>query len=156
MGVWGGHTFPKSVCLKVNVFFSSYVWKHVRYSALIRHQPGVITVSVAHGGTATPSTTKQLFHQTEYLKELYIYIYVYIRGSLNKFPDFFRMGTFIDSTHINPRPLRSNLLRLQCTCSTIPTTFWRPHGSPFVWACQWPSSKPLSSPQLSHNDNLCT
>ena len=22
----------------------------------------------------------------------------YIRGSLNKFPDFFRMGTFIDST----------------------------------------------------------
>ena len=39
---------------------------------------------------------------------IYIYIYecvklfvcVYIRGSLNKFPDFFRMGTFIDSTHI--------------------------------------------------------
>ena len=28
-----------------------------------------------------------------------IYIYIYIRGSLNKFPDFFRMGTFIDSTH---------------------------------------------------------
>ena len=24
----------------------------------------------------------------------------YIRGSLNKFPDFFRMGTFIDSTHM--------------------------------------------------------
>ena len=23
-----------------------------------------------------------------------------IRGSLNKFPDFFRMGTFIDSTHM--------------------------------------------------------
>ena len=23
-----------------------------------------------------------------------------IQGSLNKFPDFFRMGTFIDSTHI--------------------------------------------------------
>ena len=23
-----------------------------------------------------------------------------IRGSLNKFPDFFRMGSFIDSTHI--------------------------------------------------------
>ena len=30
----------------------------------------------------------------------YIYIYIYIRGSLNKFPDFFRMGTFIDSTHM--------------------------------------------------------
>ena len=25
---------------------------------------------------------------------------IYIRGSLNKFPDFFRMGTFIDSTHM--------------------------------------------------------
>ena len=23
-----------------------------------------------------------------------------------------------------------------------------------MWACQWPSSQPLSSPQLSHNDNL--
>ena len=23
-----------------------------------------------------------------------------IRGSLNKFPDFYRMGTFIDSTHM--------------------------------------------------------
>ena len=23
-----------------------------------------------------------------------------LRGSLNKFPDFFRMGTFIDSTHM--------------------------------------------------------
>ena len=30
----------------------------------------------------------------------YIYIYIYTRGSLNKFPDFFRMGTFIDSTHM--------------------------------------------------------
>ena len=50
--------------------------------------------------------------------------------------------------------LRSNLLRLQCTCCTVPTTSGRPHGSPLVWACQWPSSKPLSSPQLSHNDSL--
>ena len=32
-------------------------------------------------------------------------------------------------------PLWSNLLRLQCTCCTIPTTFGRPHGSPLVWAC---------------------
>ena len=28
------------------------------------------------------------------------YIYMYIQGSLNKFPNFFRMGTFIDSTHM--------------------------------------------------------
>ena len=32
---------------------------------------------------------------------IYIYIYIlYIRGSLNKFPDFFRMDSFIDSTHM--------------------------------------------------------
>ena len=54
----------------------------------------------------------------------------------------------------NSSPLRSNLLRLQCTCCTVPTTSRRPHGSPLVWACQWPSSQPLSSPQLSHNDSL--
>ena len=27
-------------------------------------------------------------------------IFIELQGSLNKFPDFFRMGTFIDSTHI--------------------------------------------------------
>ena len=33
----------------------------------------------------------------------------YIRGSLNKFPDFFHMGTFIDSTHMKMHLLyRSN------------------------------------------------
>ena len=40
---------------------------------------------------------------------IYIYIYIcvcvcvcviYIQSSLNKFPDFFRMGTFIDSIHM--------------------------------------------------------
>ena len=54
----------------------------------------------------------------------------------------------------NSSPLRSNLLRLQCTSCTVPTSSGRPHGSPFVWACLWPSSQPLSSPQLSHNDSL--
>ena len=33
-------------------------------------------------------------------------------------------------------------------------TSGRPHGSPPVWACQWPSSQSLSSPQLSHDDSL--
>ena len=32
--------------------------------------------------------------------------------------------------------------------------FWKGHWSLFVWVCQWPSSQPLSSPQLSHNDSL--
>ena len=53
----------------------------------------------------------------------------------------------------NSSPIRSNLLRLKCTC-TVPTTSGRPHGSPLVWACLWPSSQPLSSLQLSHNDSL--
>ena len=50
--------------------------------------------------------------------------------------------------------LRSNLLRLKCTCCTVPTISGRSHGSPLVWSYQWPSSQPLSSPQLSHNDSL--
>ena len=53
----------------------------------------------------------------------------------------------------NSSPLRSNL-RLQCFCCTVPTTSGRPHASPLVWGCQWPSSQPLSSPQFSHNDSL--
>ena len=31
---------------------------------------------------------------------IYIYIYIYIREAYDKFPDFFRMSTFIDSTHM--------------------------------------------------------
>ena len=54
----------------------------------------------------------------------------------------------------NSRPLQSNPLWLQCTCCTVPTTSGRPHGSPLVWACLWPLSQHLSSPQLSHNDSL--
>ena len=53
----------------------------------------------------------------------------------------------------NSSPLLSNLLRLQCTCFTVPTSSARPHGSPLVWECQWPSSQHLSSPQLSHNNS---
>ena len=50
--------------------------------------------------------------------------------------------------------ISSPLLRLQCTCCTVPTTSGRPHGSPLVWACQWHSLHPLSSPQFSHSDSL--
>ena len=31
---------------------------------------------------------------------MYKYVCIYIRGAYDKFPDFFRMGTFIDSTHM--------------------------------------------------------
>ena len=54
----------------------------------------------------------------------------------------------------NSSPLQSNLLRLQCTYSTVSTTSARTHGGLLVWACQWSSSQPLSSPQLSHNDSF--
>ena len=37
----------------------------------------------------------------------------------------------------NSSPIRSNLLRLQRACCSVPITFIRPHGSRFVWACQW-------------------
>ena len=44
--------------------------------------------------------------------------------------------------------------RVEGQYTTVPTTSGRPHWSPFVWGCQWPSSQLLSSPQLSHNDRL--
>ena len=79
-----------------------------------------------------------------------------ITWQYDKIADFFRVGTFLLLiVHTwNSSPLRSNLLQLQCTCCAVPITSGRPHGGPFVWACQWPSSQPLSSPQLSHNDSL--
>ena len=70
------------------------------------------------------------------------------------FQTFFAWALLLIVHTWNSSPLRSNLLRLQCTYCTIPTTSEKPHGSPLVWACQWPSSQPLSSPQLSHNNSL--
>ena len=83
---------------------------------------------------------------------VFVFCFQYIRRSLNKFPDFFHMGTFIDSTH-KVVPFKVISSQLQCTC-TIPTTSGMSHGSALLWAYQWSSSQPLSSPQLSHNDNL--
>ena len=53
----------------------------------------------------------------------------------------------------NSSPLRSNLFRLQCSSCSVPTTSKGPMEV-LVWACQWPSSQPLSSLQLSHNNSL--
>ena len=85
------------------------------------------------------------------IKQLLLII---IRGSLNTFPDIFVWALLLIVHTWNSSPLRSNLLRLQCICCTVPTTSGRPRGRPLVWACQWPSSQLLSSPQLSHNDSL--
>ena len=70
-----------------------------------------------------------------------------VRRSLNKFPDLFVWELLLIVHTWNSSPLWSNLRRLQCTSG-------RPHGSPLVWKCQWPSSQTLPSPQLSHNDSL--
>ena len=83
----------------------------------------------------------------------YIYIYIYEVHTIS-FQTFFIWALLLIVHTWNSSPLRSNLLRLQCTCCTIPTTSGRPHRSPLVWLCQWPSSQPLSSPQFSHNHSL--
>ena len=77
-----------------------------------------------------------------------------IQGSLNKVPDFFIWALLLIVHTWNSSPLQSNLLWLQCTCCTIRMISGSPHGSPLLWACQWPSPQSLSSPQLSHNDSL--
>ena len=79
----------------------------------------------------------------------YIYIYIYENHWIS-FQTFFVWALLLIVHTWNS----SHLLWLQCTSCTVPTTSARPHGSPLVWACQWPSLQPLSSPQLSHNDNL--
>ena len=99
-------------------------------------------------------------HQYIY-RSIYVDIYIictynkhsiiYLRGSLNKFPDFFVWALLLTVHTWNSSPLLSNLLWLQRNCCIIPTTSARPHRSPLVWACQWPLSHPLSSLQLSHN-----
>ena len=54
-------------------------------------------------------------------------------GSLNKFPDFFFVWALLLIVNtLNSSPLRSNLFRVQCTCSTVPTNSGRLHGSPLV------------------------
>ena len=83
----------------------------------------------------------------------YIWIYIYEVPSVN-FQTFFVWALLLIVNTWNSSPLRSNLLWLQYTCCTVPTTSGRTHESPLVWTCQWSSSQPLSSPQLSHNDSL--
>ena len=70
-----------------------------------------------------------------------------IQMAYDKFPDFFFVWALLLIIYTwNSSPLRSNLLRMQCTSCTVPTTSWKPHRSPLVGASQ--------SLQLSHNDSL--
>ena len=91
-----------------------------------------------------------IFHWTKDTKSGYRDIYEVPSIS---FQTFFVWALLLIVHTWNSSALRSNLPWLRCTC-TVPTNSGRPHGSPFVWGCQWSSSRPLSSPQLSHNDNL--
>ena len=43
--------------------------------------------------------TQHTYTQTYSTKHAYIHI-IYVQGAHNKFPDSFRMDTFIDSTHM--------------------------------------------------------
>ena len=79
-------------------------------------------------------------------------LYIYIQGSLNRFPDVFRMGTFIDSTHMK---------LLFPSKSSPPAAMHLLYRSNNFWKAPWKSScvsvsihssQPLSSPQFSHND----
>ena len=83
---------------------------------------------------------------------IHAYIHTYIWRADDKFPYFFVWELLLIEHTWNCSPLRSNLIRLQRTC-TVPTNSGRLHGSPLVWACQWPSSQLLSSPQLSLGNN---
>ena len=56
---------------------------------------------------------------------LYIYIYIYVVHSI-RFQTFFVWALLLRVHTWNSSPLRSNLLRLQCTCCTVPTTSTRP------------------------------
>ena len=89
-----------------------------------------------------------------YLFHLHIIFVDIYEGHTISFQTFFVWALLLIVQAWNSSPFRSNLLRLKYSCCTVPTTSARPHGSPLVWACQWPSSQPLLSPQLSHNDSL--
>ena len=94
-----------------------------------------------------------LWHSFSYFIYIYIYIYIHEVHTI-RFQTFFVWALLLIIHSWNSSPLPCNLLLLQCTCCSVLTISGRPHRSPIVWACQWPSSQLLSSPQLSHNDSL--
>ena len=77
---------------------------------------------------------------------------VNIRGSLNKFLDFFSWPLLLIVHTWYSSPLRGNLLLLQCTCYTVQTTSRRPRGSPLMYVSV--SMTFVKTPQLYHNDSL--
>ena len=89
---------------------------------------------------------------SSYIHIMFKNVNMYV-GHTISFQTFFVWALLLIVRTWNSSPFRSNLFRLQCICCTVPTTHEGPHGSPLVWACKWPSSQPLSSSQLSQNDD---
>ena len=73
----GVHTFFVGISSKANEV-KQFEFKLADYDLVVQHD--------SHYATGT--------HRGE------LYAFVYIRRAYDKFPDFFRMGTFIDSTHM--------------------------------------------------------
>ena len=84
-----------------------------------------------------------------------ILAFIYVRGAHDKFPDFFRMGTFIDSnTHKPQVPFKV----ISSGCNALDVPFQQLLEGPMeVLLCERVNDfrhKPLLSPQLSHYDSL--
>ena len=71
-----------------------------------------------------------------------------LRGSYDRFPDFFSYGHFYGS-YIHETLVPFEVISFGCNALVVPF-----YESPLVWACQRSSLQPLPSPQLSHNDSL--
>ena len=59
------------------------------------------------------------------------------KGAYDKFSDFYRTGTFIDSTH-NETIFPYEVISSGCNALVVPfpQLLERPHGSPLVWLYQ--------------------
>ena len=85
---------------------------------------------------------------------IYIYIYIYTR-IIKKGSRFLFVWALLLIVHTwKNSPLWGNLLRLQYTCFTVPTTSRRPPWKSSCVSVPMTSSQLLLSPQLSHNDSL--
>ena len=99
-----------------------YIVTHRQTVSLYHNSSGWLDLQYALSWDRNPGDFTSVY--------IYIYIYTYIQGSINKFPDFFVWALLLIVHTWNSISLPSNLLRLQCTWCTIPTTSGRPHGSP--------------------------
>ena len=140
-------------CLRPYISIYIYIYIHTHTYIYIY----IYIIKISEKWINQTRTTSVVVILTKYYHQTccicLIYSLFHLRGSLKKFPDFFVWALLLIVHTWNSTLLRSYLLRLQCTCCTVPTTSRSPHGSPLQWACQWPSSQPLSPPQLSHNDD---